>query len=114
MAILSTLADIVRDLLIFTVAMTALLIVLLVVVSRLPDTNPLKRLLTALSLRIGATAAAGAVAIPIEPIPGLDALYDVGVPAVLLVYWVSLIKDVLQTSKRPASQPTAFENLRKR
>jgi hypothetical protein len=53
--VLSSVAEIIRDLLIFVVAMTGLLIVLLVVVSRLPDTNPLKRLLTALSYRVGAT-----------------------------------------------------------
>ena len=67
---LSSVAEIIRDLLIFVVAMTALLIVLLVVVSRLPDTNPLKRLLTALSYRLGATVAAGAVAISDRADPG--------------------------------------------
>ena len=87
MGLLSTVADIIRDLLIFVVAMTALLIVLIVVVSRMPDDNPLKRILSALSYRIGATAAAGAVAIPIEPIPGLDGLYDIAVPIVLIWYW---------------------------
>ena len=50
---LSSVAEIIRDLLIFVVAMTALLIVLLVVVSKLPDSNPLKRLLSALSYRSG-------------------------------------------------------------
>ena len=75
MGLLSAVTEIVRDLLIFVVAMTALLIVLIVVVSRMPDDNPLKRILTALSYRVGATAAAGAVAIPIEPIRGIDALY---------------------------------------
>jgi len=33
---------------------------------------------------VGATVAAGALAIPVEPIPGLDALYDIGVPIALL------------------------------
>ena len=60
MGLLSAVTEIVRDLLIFVVAMTALLIVLIVVVSRMPDDNPLKRILTALSYRVGATAAAGA------------------------------------------------------
>jgi hypothetical protein len=91
--VLSSVAEIIRDLLIFVVAMTALLIVLLVVVSRLPDTNPLKRLLTALSYRLGATVAAGAVAIPIEPIPGVDALYDIGVPIALIWYWYTFFRD---------------------
>ena len=77
---LSTVAEIIRDLLIFVGVIAALLIALIVVVSKLPDTNPLKRLLTALCYRLGATLAAGAIAIPLEPIPGIDLAYDIGVP----------------------------------
>src|SRR6476646_4191811 len=84
---LSTIAEIIRDLLIFFGVITALLITLIVVVSKMPNTNPLKRVLTALCSRLGATLAAGAVAIPLEPIPGIDILYDVGVPIVLIWYW---------------------------
>ena len=105
---LSSVAEIIRDLLIFVVAMTALLIVLLVVVSRLPDTNPLKRLLTALSYRLGATVAAGAVAIPIEPIPGVDALYDIGVPIALIWYWYTFFRDAYRAhtaQPRPDQRP---------
>src|ERR1700721_933265 len=93
MEFLSAAAEIIRDLLIFVVAMTALLIVLIVVVSRMPDDNPLKRILTALSYRVGATAAAGAVAIPIEPIPGIDALYDIAVPIALIWFWSTFLGD---------------------
>ena len=75
---LSTVAEIIRDLLIFVGVIAALLIALIVVVSKLPDTNPLKRLLTALCYRLGATLAAGAIAIPLEPIPGIDLAYDIG------------------------------------
>jgi hypothetical protein len=39
------------------VVMAALLITLVVLVSKMPDSNPLKRLLTALSYRLGATLA---------------------------------------------------------
>ena len=74
---LSTIAEIIRDLPIFVGAIAALLITLVVVVSKMPDTNPLKRILTALCYRLGATLAAGAVAIPLEPIPGIDVLYDI-------------------------------------
>ena len=70
---LSTIAEIIRDLLIFVGVIAALLITLLVIVSKMPDTNPLKRVLTALSYRLGATLTAGALAIPLEPIPGIDA-----------------------------------------
>ena len=53
---LSSIAEIIRDLLIFVVAMTALLIAVIVIVSKLPSDNPLKRVLTALSYRLAATA----------------------------------------------------------
>src|ERR1700731_1429014 len=66
----STIAEIIRNLPIFVSAIAALLITLVVVVSKMPDTNPLKRIVTALCYRLGATLAAGAVAIPLEPIPG--------------------------------------------
>jgi hypothetical protein len=81
---LSTIAEIIRDLLIFVGVIAALLVTLLVIVSKMPETNPLKRVLTALSYRLGATLAAGALAISLEPIPGIDVLYDIGVPIVLV------------------------------
>ena len=85
---------IVRDLVIFVEVPTiALLVVLLVIVSILPSDNALKRLLTALSFRVGATAAAAAVAIPLEPIPGLDVVYDIGAPLLLLWYWYTFFRD---------------------
>jgi hypothetical protein len=67
MELLSAITEIIRDLLIFVAVMTALLIALMVIVSKMPDGNPLKHLLVALTYRVGATAAAGAVAIPITP-----------------------------------------------
>lgn len=82
---LSTIAEIIRDLLIFVGVIAALLIALIIVVSMLPNANPLKRVLTALCYRLGATLAAGAVAIPLEPIPGIDLLYDIGVNCSYLV-----------------------------
>jgi len=102
---LSTIAEIIRDLLIFVGVITALLVALVVVISKMPDTNPLKRILTALSYRLGATLAAGALAIPLEPIPGIDALYDIGVPIVLIWYWFTFFKNAFGTKSSP-SQPT--------
>jgi hypothetical protein len=89
---LSTVAEIIRDLLIFVVVIAALLITLVVVISKMPDTNPLKRLLTALSYRLGATLAAGALAVPLEPVPGVDTLYDIGIPLLLIWYWFTFFK----------------------
>ena len=101
---LSTIAEIIRDLLIFVGAIAALLVVLVIVVSRMPDTNPLKRILTALCYRLGATLAAGAVAIPLEPIPGIDVLYDIGVPIALIWYWWTFFRDARRTTSQPPQQ----------
>ena len=57
--------------LIFIGVIAALLVALVVVVSKMPNTNPLKRILAALCYRLAATLAGGAVAIPLEPIPGI-------------------------------------------
>jgi NhaP-type Na+/H+ or K+/H+ antiporter len=102
---LSTIENIIRDLLIFVAVMVALLIILIVVVSKMPSDNPLKRVLTALCYRIGATAAAGALAVPVEPIPGLDALYDIGVPILLIWYWFTFFRDTGRTMSRPPAAP---------
>jgi hypothetical protein len=97
--------ELIRDLLIFIGAMFAMCIVLIVVVSNLPDQNPLKRVLTALIYRIGATLLAGAVAVPVEPIPGLDVLYDLAVPVALIWYWFTFFRDATEppTARSPQS-----------
>ena len=92
------LMEIIRDLFIFVGVMFALCLVLIVVISKMPNDNPLKRILTALSFRVGVTLAAGAVAIPVEPIPGLDGLYDIAVPIALIWYWFTFFRDVLRSS----------------
>src|SRR6266571_1122971 len=99
---LSTIAEIIRDLLIFVGAIAALLVALVVVVSNMPNTNPLKRILTALCYRLAATLAAGAVAIPLEPIPGIDLLYDIGVPIVLIWYWFTFFRDARRMTSDPS------------
>lgn len=93
----ATIEEIVRDLLIFVAFMAVLLVALVVIISMLPADNPLKRTLTALSYRVGATAAVGALAIPIEPIPGLDAVYDIGAPILLIWYWYTFFRNVVRT-----------------
>ena len=100
---LSTVAEIIRDLLIFVGGIAVLLVALVVVVSKLPDTNPLKRLLAALCYRLGATLAAGAIALPLEPVPGIDLAYDISVPIALVWYWFTFFRDARRTmSNLPA------------
>jgi hypothetical protein len=87
--------------------MFAMLIVLIVIISRLPNDNPLKIMLTALSYRVGATVAAGALAIPIEPVPGMDAIYDVAVPLGLLYYWFTFFRGAYRSIRpAPPTDPT--------
>ena len=106
----ATIMEIIRDLLIFVAVMFALCIVLIVVISKMPDDNPLKRILTALSYRLAATLAAGAVAVPVEPIPGLDALYDIAVPIALIWYWFTFFRDTLRSSSGGTATPRTSSN----
>jgi hypothetical protein len=105
MAILSALAEIIRDLLIFVGALAVLLVGLVVIISRLSRDNPLKRKLTQLSYRIGATLIAGMVAVPVEPIPGVDIAYDVGVSLLLILYWLSFFRGTGRALTSPLSGP---------
>ena len=107
---LSTVAEIIRDLLILVGLIAALLIALIVVVSKLPDTNPLERLLTALCYRLGATLAAGAIAIPLEPIPGIDLAYDVAVPVAIIWYWFTFFRDARRTISHKPSQSAVTQS----
>ena len=106
----ATIMEIIRDLLIFVAVMFALCIVLIVVISKMPDDNPLKRILTALSYRLAATLAAGAVAVPVEPIPGLDVLYDIAVPIALIWYWFTFFRDTRRSSGGGTAAPRTSSN----
>ena len=85
---MDTLMSVVKGILIAVGALVVVLLVLLLVISRLPRGNRARLLMSALAMRVGATAFAGLVAVPIEPIAGLDVLYDVAAPIILLVYWL--------------------------
>jgi hypothetical protein len=103
MEALSAIERIVRDLLVFVVAMSVVLAALMVIVSRMPNDNPLKRIMVALSYRVGATAAAGMLVIPTTPIPGLDAVIDIGAPIVLIWYWWTFFRAARRgPPKKPA------------
>ncbi len=102
MEALSAIERIIRDLLFFVVAMSAILAALMVIISRMPDDNPLKRIMVALSYRVGATAAAGMLVIPATPIPGLDMAVDIGAPILLIWYWWTFFRDARRAgSRRP-------------
>jgi hypothetical protein len=98
---MESLAEIFRDLLIFVAVMFALFIVL-IVVAKLPYDNPLKRIFSLLSWRVGVTLGAGVVAIPVEPIPVIDGLYDIAVPVGLIYYWYTFFREAFRTMQRPS------------
>jgi hypothetical protein len=102
---MSSFAEIIRDLLIFITVMFGLFVVLIVVISKSPDDNPLKKLMTALCYRVGATLGASVLAVPIEPIPGLDALYDIAVPIFILYYWFTFFREAFITTTTAARIP---------
>ena len=60
-------------------------------------------MMVALSSRVGATAAAGMLVIPATPIPGLDAVVDIGAPLALLWYWWTFFRGARRapSGKRP-------------
>jgi len=85
----------------------ALAMVLFVVIMRMPGSNPLKDVLTSLLWRLGATAGVAAVAIPIQPVPGVDAAYDMGSSLLLAAYWLGFLWDIARAFKgnRPPPAP---------
>jgi hypothetical protein len=52
--------------------------------------------------RVGATLGASVLAVPIEPIPGLDALYDIAVPIFLIYYWFTFLREAYITTTTAA------------
>ena len=63
---LSTIAEVIRDLLIFVGVIAVLPIALVVVVSKMPNTNPLKRVLMALCYRLGCHIGGGSCCYPVR------------------------------------------------
>jgi hypothetical protein len=108
--------ELIRDLLIFIVAMIALLIAFIVIVAKMPDNNAFKRILSALCYRVGATVVAGVLALPIEPIPGVDVIYDLGAILALVWYWFTFFRDTCKPAfhstrslpSRPPPPPDLF------
>jgi hypothetical protein len=71
----------------------ALSVILIVLVNYLPR-SPLRDVLGAVIKRIGATAAVAIIAIPVQPIVGIDGIYDLASSVFLLCYWLLLIQDI--------------------
>ena len=55
--------------------------------------------LLTLMLGIGATAAIALLAVPLEPIPGVDVLYDAAGLVLLAIYWFGIFKAIAAALK---------------
>jgi hypothetical protein len=90
--------DFLKVLVVSVAALVALTLVLLVIVAH-PPGSPLKEILAALARRIGATAAISLLAAPLEPIPGVDVLYDAAGVVFLAIYWFGIFKAIADAFK---------------
>jgi hypothetical protein len=55
------------------------------------------------------------IAVPAMPIPGLDAVVDIGAPIALLWYWYTFFRDLrANQAKPPAPQTPAVEAPKRR
>jgi hypothetical protein len=70
--------------------------------------------MTALSYRVGATLVAGVAAIAIEPLPGFDVVYDIGVPTLLIWCWFTFFRDATRSSAASGTANTVTSPLSRR
>jgi hypothetical protein len=79
-------------LLLFALALVVLFVVLLVVISKMPNDNPLKMLLSALSHRVGATAALMVVDPVATGLPVIGEVWDFATIAWLIYFWFTFLR----------------------
>jgi hypothetical protein len=82
----------VEFLLLFAFALTVLFVILLVVISKMPNDNPLKMLLSALSRRVGATAALMVVDPVATGLPVIGEVWDFATIAWLVYFWFTFLR----------------------
>lgn len=81
-------------LLLFALALVVLFVVLLVVVSKMPNDNPLKMLLSALSHRVGATAGVMVVDPVATGLPVVGEVWDFATIAWLIYFWFTFLRQL--------------------
>jgi hypothetical protein len=60
------------------------------------STDELEKLIVASAQR--------SLAIPLEPVPGIDVLYDIGVPILLIWYWFTFFRDATSRKSNPSQR----------
>lgn len=88
-------AVIFHDVVVLIEVMLTILVLSLFGIALLPADNPLKRILSAASLRIAATLSLGVAALPAQAIPGVDVAYDLAAPLLTLYLAVTFIREVI-------------------
>ena len=73
-------------------------ILFLLIVLRMPPSS-LKKLLTSLLWRLAASVGVGIIAIPLQPIAGVDVVFDFGSMVVLSLYWYGFFEDYFRFRK---------------
>src|SRR5258708_4788200 len=94
-------AEFFKVIVISIVAVIALCMIFAVVVSCLPEHNPLRRVLSALLFRFGATAAVMVVDVPALGVPVLGEVFDLVTVGLLIWYWVSFFKEARDALSPP-------------
>jgi hypothetical protein len=84
----------VEFLLLFALTLIVLFVVLLVVVSKMPNDNPLKTLLSALSHRVGATAGLMVVDPVATGLPVIGEVWDFATIAWLIYFWFTFLRQL--------------------
>jgi hypothetical protein len=92
MSLLTALLHFVEFLLVFSLALVALVVVLLIVISKMPGDNPLRTILISLAQRLGATVAVAVVDAAATPLPVGDVVIDIGSWILLAYYWLTFLR----------------------
>jgi hypothetical protein len=94
MDMVNAILQIVEVLVAGVVILAFLLVGLLVAISFMPKENPLRQVLAALTMPVGTMLAVGALGIPIEAIPGIDALYDLAGVVLIAFTWFKFARQI--------------------
>ena len=86
----------------FALALLVLFFVMLYVVSKLPHNNPMRMILSALSQRVGATAALMFVDPVATAVPVVGEVFDLVTIIGLVIYWYTFFSHIGEMMKQPA------------
>jgi len=93
MELLSAVVSIVETLVLGVIVLAALLVVLVIAAALMPRDNPLRQLLAALATPIGVMVGSAVIAIPVEFIPIIDALYDIASLLFIGYSWLNFFRE---------------------